>query len=256
MDKLYDAGGEYKRIFEIDFIRGLCILLVMLDHLMYKFAVCYVEVPFFMAMRGLGYKYWYWQVRTDVRNVVLVLFFVVSGLSSSFSKNNVVRGLKMLGFAMALTAVTYIASYFTGAVGINIDFGFIHVFACSILIYGLISKWKNIWILLLAGVCIFLSWYIPTLEISTLSTLFLPIGIKPIGYQYGDYASLFPWLGYFFIGGVLGKIFYPQRKSLLKPVKPAITKPLLHMGRNSLWYYFGEMAILLPIFYIIAIVFA
>lgn len=249
MTKAYNEDKTYKRIFEIDLLRGICIALVMLDHLMYHFAVCYSPVVFFQNMRAFGVYYWYHPIRVYTRYVVIATFFLISGISSSFSKNNLVRGLRILAFAMGLTLVTTIASKITGNAGLTIDFGVIHVFACAILIYALVNKLNNFWLIAISAVAFFLAWYIPTLEIVTTSKLLLPFGVRPIGYEFGDHFSLFPWIGFFIIGGMIGKRFYRERKSLLGDCTPKLSKSILAMGRYSIFYYFGEQVILIPLFY-------
>ncbi|MFI3128797.1 MAG: heparan-alpha-glucosaminide N-acetyltransferase domain-containing protein [Bacillota bacterium] len=255
MGKYYNEDGSYKRIIEIDMIRGFCILLVLFDHLMYNFAVANVNLDFFIQMKTLAIRYWYWDVRVFMQYVVVALFFAVSGISSSFSKNNFIRGAKIFFIAMGLTVVTMIYAYVANDPGSVIDFGVIHVFGVCILVFALVSHLKNIPLIAIAAVAIFLGWYIPTLEIQTTSKAFLMFGITPVGYVFGDYYSLFPWLGYFILGGVIGKMFYRERKSLFGEVAPKITKPILQMGRKSLYYYFGEMIILMPIFYLLYLAF-
>lgn len=254
MKDIYKENGEYNRIFEIDFIRGVCILLVMFDHLMYNFAICYTEVAFLPTMNILGRTYWYSTLRTTVKPIVVATFFLISGISSSFSKNNFTRGFRIVAFALALTVVTTIAGNVSGNANLVIDFGVIHVFGFSILIYALIQNWKSVPLVIFGCVCTFLAWYIASLDIQTTSKLLLPIGVRPIGYQYGDYFSMFPWLGFFVIGGVVGRKIYGERKSLFKEFKPKFSKPLLAMGRNSIYYYFGEQIILIPTFYIIGMI--
>ncbi len=251
MQKVYCENGEYKRIFEVDLIRGFCMVLVLFDHLMFQFACCFVETPFFIKMQAIGYQYWNWGLRKGVQFAVVGIFFLISGVSSSLSKNNTMRGLKIVAVACVLTVATQIASRVSGIADIVIDFGVIHAFGFSILLYAMIKDCKEWVVLLFACVIFFLAWYIPTLGIETTSKVLLPFGVKPIGYVYGDYYPLFPWAGFLLLGGVIGKLLYPTRKSLVKNAKPKIIKPILHIGRNSLFYYFGEVVVLIACFYLI-----
>jgi uncharacterized membrane protein len=114
------------RIWEIDFLRGLSIILMVGYHLLYDLG----------AMAGvqslLGFT-------TDLTTPAWLaaqyffagLFVVLSGISSTLSRGNIRRALKLLAVALLVSAVTFFYSR-----DATIHFGILHCLAVSILIYG------------------------------------------------------------------------------------------------------------------------
>ncbi|MCL2861756.1 MAG: DUF1624 domain-containing protein [Firmicutes bacterium] len=106
------------RIWEIDFLRGLCILLVIMDHLFFNFTVFdnfarglatnfnEVHSPFFDAMIDFAFIYRRHTIQTAVRFAVVFVFILVSGVSCAFSKNNGKRILKLLMGSLVITLMT------------------------------------------------------------------------------------------------------------------------------------------------------
>ena len=81
-----------KRIFEIDLLRGLLIIMMVVDHLAYDFGQ--LAPSFFLvsdapqALRDLiewCNNYWYEAWRINFRYAVIALFFILSGLSTYLS---------------------------------------------------------------------------------------------------------------------------------------------------------------------------
>lgn len=253
MAMVQNQTRSYDRVFEIDFLRGICILLVLFDHFCYNLIMYPIAIDALSSLRVLAIDYWFWNVRTVVRYIVIAVFFLLSGTSSSFSKNNFARGVKTLFVAIMVSLGSIILAEFLDNPYLAIDFGIIHVYGFSILLFATAKKLPNLLLLALGGVLIYLATYISGLEIITTSKALLAFGITPVGYVFGDYFSLFPWMGYFLIGGVFGKMFYEKRQSLFFPrIQPRLTKPLLHLGRYSLFYYLGEQIVLVPIFAVLS----
>ena len=115
-----------RRIWEIDFLRGLSIILVVGYHLLFDLGV-YVGIK-----RFLGWT-------TDLSTIAWMvaqhffagLFIVLSGTSSTLTRSNVRRGLKLMAVALAVTAVTYIFDPSEA-----VWFGILQLLAVSILIFG------------------------------------------------------------------------------------------------------------------------
>lgn len=66
----------------------------------------------------------------------------------------------------------------------------------------------------------------------------------------GEYFGLFPYLGYYLIGVVIGRCFYNEKKSYLKFLDNKIFSPINFIGKNSLIFYIIQF-ILIIIFKII-----
>jgi uncharacterized membrane protein len=94
------AKKKRGRIPEIDFLRGLALLLMVWHHAMY-------DVRYIFSIDAFAFQDSYWFYRIG-RPIVLALFLLVSGISTRFSGNNLKRGLRMLLFAVIATVLTAI----------------------------------------------------------------------------------------------------------------------------------------------------
>ena len=79
------------------------------------------------------------------------------------------------------------------------------------------------------------------------------LGFAPYGFASSDYFPLFPNLGYFLLGAVLGRALYAERKSLLPGGNPP-AKALQWMGRRSLLIYLLHQPILAAVVGAIAMI--
>ena len=81
----------------------------------------------------------------------------------------------------------------------------------------------------------------------------IPLGFCPTWFQSSDYFPLFPNLGYFLLGAVLGRALYAEKKSLLPRENPP-AKALQWMGRKSLLIYLLHQPILAAVVGAIAMI--
>ena len=242
------------RIVEIDFIRGVLIWFMIVDHLFFDFAN--VVTQFFTSsdwgmmqrlynLQTIGFNYWQWPLRIAVRFIILCLFFFISGISTYFSKNNLKRGLIIFGVG----ALVNLAFFVVGKIlddGSYCFFGAISCFGTSILIYWLLRfLFKKIcpnhesdfkWIALALGVVVvaigMIFWRIelngPALpgseqkeiidHLSWDNFMQVIIGLKEDAPGSMDWLPLFPFMGFLFIGSFIGEVFYKDRKSFFKPL--------------------------------------
>lgn len=230
------------RIWEIDFLRGLAIILMVGYHLLYDLG------DFVGLKKFLGFS-------TDLtRPAWLVaqhffagLFVILSGVSSNFSQNNLRRSLKYLAVALLITAASYV--FDPASV---ILFGIIHCLGVSALIYGLLFKKSTAAACLVSGTVITgLSFLLPAAHraLAINSNWLLPLGFHRPDFASFDYFPLIPWLGVFLIGAALGRWLYSSRKSLLaRPLPPNIFN---WCGRHSLWIYLLHQPLILGILYLL-----
>ena len=204
---------------------------------------------------------WFWAF---VHPFFIVIFVGVSGVCCTFSKNNLFRGLKLLGVAAGLTLATVLIKAL-----LNIDcliiFNVLALLAVSILIYSLIEfvekklktdpKVTNA--LLGAGGALIsalgadLDW----MDYKTNNLIFLPVGFKMNVMPYmADYLPIIPWVGVFLIGCLVGRICYSERHSLC-PAKNKtagiICAPFEFIGRHSLIIYLAHQPIVYGILFLI-----
>lgn len=118
----------------LDFIRGVALALMVFHH-----AIMNVRYLYGLDLFAFQEEYWFIGIG---RPIVLAVFLTVSGISSVFSKNNLMRGFRMLVFGFFETLVTWIIDRWIAPVGV-IYFNVIHVIACSIFLYTLLMGSEN-----------------------------------------------------------------------------------------------------------------
>ena len=244
------------RAFELDFLRGIAIVMMMFMHFSY-------DVRYEFGFDTFEYlrSAWFWSF---IHPIIIVLFVGLSGICCTFSRNNLKRGLKLLAVAMAFTVVT---SFITYKIGIEclILFNVLHMLSVSTLVYALVSlieKKTKIkaeqmsFILVLFGMWVAMtSVHLSMFDCSTENMLFYPLGFIIKGEpDVADYMPLIPWMGVFLIGAGLGRMLYKEKKTLFggagEKVR-AFTKPLEFLGRHSLIIYLIHQPIIYFVLYLI-----
>jgi len=203
-----------------------------------------------------------WWFANLLRPAFLNVFLVVSGICCTFSRSNTKRGARLLLVALAFTAVTSIASRLTGF-EFYILFNVLHVLAFGTLLYagltyperarsGRKSPTVDVVLIVLAAVLIYFGSLMPHWQ-DRGSWLLLPLGLPPIpGVAMADYLPIIPWLGFFLVGALIGRLAYDQRCSAF-PNAPrvvlSLSQPLEYLGRHSLIVYALHQPILLAILF-------
>ncbi len=236
--------GREDRIWEIDFLRGLAILLMVLYHFGYDLT----ELAGIRRVLGIDFDLLSGPFQAAVA-VFAGVFVVLCGVSSGLPRSNPKRGLKLLAAALLITAASYVFDPQEVIV-----FGILHCLAVCILIYGLtLEKAKPSLILAAAAGVLALSLGLPALLKNTAvhTDAWLAVGVHRVGFSTFDYFPLLPWLGVFLAGAAFGKRFYSSRRSLLPWGRPV---PIVNAaGRYSLWIYLIHQPLLLGIFYILGL---
>ena len=256
------------RIHEIDFLRGLLMCLVILDHifnLLMSFNRSWMgpdnAQPFYTIYQ-ITYFYWTNPARTIIRWLCLGGFCFVSGISCAFSKNNWRRAGEMILLWLAVMVVsnTLEAIRFTfgldiGVRTMRVDFNILGVLAWSTLIYCFVQdeSWKVIMIvgivgLLLHPICVLVS-QTDLGQNAYVLPLWRP---SPAIADQADYLPLFPYLGFFFGGALLAKFTYAkERKSYFKCFE--WERPFCFVGRHSLIIYGTHFHLLIAVFSFVGI---
>ena len=105
------------RILEIDALRGVAIILMVIFHIIVDLTDFYGY--HFQYLSG----FWYYEGKAAA-----ILFMLLAGVSSSFSRSAVRHGLELLAWGMVLTAVTWLF-----APAMYIRFGILHFLGTSLL---------------------------------------------------------------------------------------------------------------------------
>ncbi len=259
-----------KRIWEVDFLRGLMILFVVWDHFMWDItgvAGGQYKTAFFQWLFNFQKLYYGGTLRSTVHGAFVNMFIFTSGISCSFSHNNNKRALKMVIVALFLTAATSAVSAMFG-VKVTIYFNVIHVIALSVVLYCLLQwlskhctkNWqKNIYgaTVALMMIASFVVGYMANKyhwqNQNKIWFFLVEHNTSVPGYATftgGDYWPFLPGFGWFLLGAVLGKWLYKERKSLFPTVNEKYVKPVTFYGKNSLWVYFGSQIIMFGFFYL------
>ncbi len=210
---------KQQRIWELDAIRGLCILLVIGLHLMFDLQLPLLQHPAMVIFNA----------------AVGISFVVLSGLCVTLGKRPVRRGLQVFGCAIVITLVTW----FMAKLGflhptLIIRFGVLHLLGISMVLWPMFRKLPT-WLLAVLGASILaLGYWFKTVTV-TAGWLF-PLGLMAPGFSSGDYFPLAPFLGWFLLGAVLGRKIYPEKRSLIPKFSENFTF-FSFLGRHSLLLY-------------------
>lgn len=237
------------RAFELDMLRGLAVLMMILHHFIF-------DLRYLLGLKVFAFQEAWW-FDALLRPVFLFVFLGVSGVCCTFSRSNSKRALKMVLAALLFTGVTT-AVWLIADLELAIFFNVLHLLALGTLIYAILEKKiKNqkyfLPILVLAGSLLIWGGTIIPYAPRPQGYLLLPLGFLPQNaVTMGDYMPILPWLGFFFIGAALGRLLYAQGCSLLPNASQRLLRvvsPFTWLGRNALMVYiFHQPIILLVLF--------
>lgn len=260
-----------KRIWEVDFLRGFMILFVVWDHFMwdvYFGSTNPYQTGLFQWLEKVARSYYgTYGLRALTHDTFVSMFVFTSGVSCAFSNSNGKRAIKMICFAMLLSAATFAASSILGA-DVTVNFNVIHVIALSVLIWAglewLTSKFKKDWQHNLYG------WLMFAIIITVLIVGY-QAKVKPwtdenriwfflaehshtvpgfSEFWGGDYLAFFPDFAWFLVGGFLGKYLYKQKTTLFPKFNAKWVSPITFCGKYSIWVYFGTQLFMYGFFYL------
>ena len=230
-----------KRIWELDALRGFCILCVIVIHFLF-------DLGAFTSIR-LNLPWWY----LLIKQYGGVIFVILSGLCATLGSKSFSRGLVVFGAGMLITLVTY-AMVWTGMSdeSIVVKFGVLHLLGVSMMLYGLYKKQKTGAILAQAITMIVLGYFFQTLVVS--SVLLFPFGLCTSNFTSSDYFPILPNFGWFLLGVCIGRTLYKEKQSRLPENlgELGITRFFRFCGRQSLWIYLLHQPILFGIIQLIS----
>jgi len=277
-DEKVEKKVKRERIWEIDFLRGFCVYLMLLDHLAMLIAAFFAPTWYggdFALWDGFSRFCYVWFFESTARRVlhpiVLFVFFSISGISCSFSRSNFKRGSILAVVALLYTLVTYgvqtllfddVGVFESGSVFVT--FGVLHFLAFCILLYAIISlatskikgqKWIVAGIsaaIIIVVVCLYFAYTPPANTPKFFGIFFPPKDFRgnPVEFyrQYeispGDLFSIIPYSAFFFAGTLLAPLLYPKRRSLLPKLDNKWHLPITFVGRYALYFYLGHLVVL------------
>ena len=230
-----------KRIWELDALRGLCILGMVFVHFMYDLVELYRLIeweapPLFTFVQSWGG----------------VLFLLISGISVTLGSRCIRRGLLVFACGLVVSGVTYGMYRFGFDKSLIIYFGVLHCLGVCMLLWPIFRKLPH-WALALCGIALVI-WGLYLQDLPGVDNYYLMIfGLPWKGFASSDYFPLLPYFGFFLIGSAIGKSVYRKKETLLPKVneKNPIIRFFLFCGKHSLWIYLLHQPILSGIFYLI-----
>lgn len=240
-----DKQRPKSRIWEIDFLRGLSIILMVFYHLGYDLTeLCGIRKILGIEI-NLGSTY-----LIVAQYFFAGVFILLCGISSTLSRNNILRALKILGVAIIITAVTYLYSSSEA-----IYFGILHCLGVCIVFYGTTLQSARPWTLTAAGALVLGLSAARSLVAGNVAVDFnwlLPFGISSHTLSSYDYFPLLPWFGVFLMGTALGKSIYAPKQSIIK--RPLPESFINAAGRHSLLIYIIHQPLILGILYLFGLI--
>lgn len=212
------------RIWELDAFRGICIIGMAAVHLIWDLDNIFMPDFDPPALYDLAIKYG------------ALLFIFLSGLCATLGSKSLKRGAVVFGCGLLVTAAfEVLGSRFDGFDPVY--FGILHLLGACMIAYPLFKN-LPLWLTALFGMgFIWLGFYFEGIHCDFAPLLVL--GIKTQIRGMSDYFPLFPNLGYFLLGSVVGRLLYKNKKSLLPnvPTDNFVIKALTFCGRQSLFIY-------------------
>lgn len=196
---------------------------------------------------------------THISPAFAVAFILMCGISCTLSRNNTLRGAKMLGAAMVVTIVSIIIMP-----DAPIIFGILHLLGVCVMLYeplkGILDKTP-----IIAGILVCTALFLLTYSVEMGNLGFGPfqkplpkdlytgdlmiLGFRNPWHGYSDYFPLLPWMFPFFAGALIGKRIRDGKvpKCFYKPRIPFLSM----LGQNAFFVYLAHQPLAYGVFYII-----
>lgn len=232
-----------ERIHLLDEVRGFAVLCMIFYHGFYSLAVLF-QLDWGMALLRFF---------MPAEPFFAGLFIFISGISSNLSHSNLLRGVKLLGIAIAITLVTWLA-----VPSQIIVFGILHFLSICMILFGLLRPLQEK-IPLLPGIVLSAVLYLCTMQISSgifafgiplpdvlYQTNWLsPLGFHNIEFFSSDYFPLLPWAFVFSAGTFVGR--WAAQGKFPRWMYPSRIRPLSWMGRHALILYIVHQPVIIGV---------
>ena len=238
------------RFWEVDAARGVAIIMMIVYHSTYDLDT--------LGGYDIQSTSGHWALFADL-TAGLFLFLVGVSLAVSRARTSMTgwklfgkylaRGLRILAYGMILTVVFLVLG-----MGV-VAFGILQLIGVSIILaYPFLGLRSTNLVL---GALIFAAGqYVLAQDLYSQSFWLLPFGVVPEGVVMPDYRPLLPWFGVVLIGLFFGNVVYGdgRRRAVLTDKAPVLARPLLPLGRNSLFVYLIHQPIIIALLAALGIV--
>src|SRR5215212_6576119 len=243
-------GRKVDRFWEVDAARGIAIIMMIVYHCTYDLDT----LGGYRSQSTTGYLALF-------ADVTAGLFLFLVGISLAISRTRtsltgwrllskyLARGSRILAYGVVLTVIFL-------ALGMGVvAFGILHLIGISIILdYPFLGL--RITNLVLGTVIFVAGQYILAQDLYSQSFWLLPFGVVPEGVMMPDYRPLLPWFGVVLIGLFFGNVVYGdvRRPAVTEDKAPVLARPLLPLGRNSLFIYLIHQPIIIALLAALGIV--
>ncbi len=236
-----------KRFWEIDFMRGVAIFMLVIFHFIW-------DLNYFYNLQ-LEFSFGFLKIFQILTATLFIFLVGVSSFLSSQKENAgfkafLKRGLGVFSFGILITIITRI--FFPGEF---IIFGILHFIGVAIILSYFFTKFRYlnlvlaVFIIVIGG--ILRSNYFDLIYL-------LPLGFTPVTFSSLDYYPLFPWFGVVLLGIFWAQFFYKGNKRLFVfnfKNNNFLSKQTSYIGRKSLIIYLLHQPVLFLLFYLSKILF-
>ncbi len=233
------------RVWELDFLRGICIFLVLLEHFLYcwlflQSSVYIRDGMVVNALNSVAYALERISFKPIIVSITLIILFLISGISTTFVKKPWKRILLLWGVAYGVTLLSLFC-YFVLHWNVLIYFGALHLYALCATVFFLVQK---------GG--------LPTLIMVTCAIWIFAIALQVFHFKFAwtgwcliglptqtqlfstEFFYTLDYLPWFMLGGILGQTLYKNKKSLLPKLDCKATMPVRLLGKKSGLVYVGH----------------
>ena len=215
-----------ERIWELDALRGFCIVCVIFVHFMF-------DLVYF-----LGKQVDFPPLYTFIQQYGGAIFVVLSGCCATLGSRSFRRGVLVFGCGMLITLVTF-GMYRMGmaASDVVVKFGVLHLLGVCMMLYPLLKKLPTTALSVLAAAIVAIGYAIQGMRFSV--RWLFPLGFVYPGFTSSDFFPLLPQLGWFLLGIVIGRTLYHEKRTLLSGTAQDffLFRFFQWCGRQSLWIY-------------------
>ena len=229
------------RYWEIDALRGLAVVSMVIYHLLWDLWFLRV-LPDLVLWEG----FWKYFQRATATTFILLAGASMAIMTqrtpaeteSALVRRLWLRGLKIMGLGMLITlAIDY------SGIG-RLDFGILHLLGLSMLLA--LPFRRRAWLNLVLWLIFFVAGSVVQ-SIDATTRWFVPFGLAPAGYAPLDYFPLVPWFGVLLLGMGLANLLYtPTGRRFCLPdlATAAPMRWLQPLGHHSLVLYLVHQPLL------------
>ncbi|CDF59357.1 heparan-alpha-glucosaminide N-acetyltransferase [Thermobrachium celere] len=222
------------RIGEIDLFRTIAIILMIIFHFVY-------DLNEFVGV-DINYETGIWYFLGKAAGL---LFIIISGISSNFSKKPIKNAFKIFIYAFLINIISYILfkdSY--------IRFGVLH-FLGTMTIFSVILNKVKTYLLILIQVLAYIIYRV-VLHVFVSTYLLIPFGFTYSGFVSIDYYPIIPYIIYYILGILIYRLVYKKGKRILPiEIKSRIIEGI---SKKSLEIYLLHQPVILLVLYFMKLI--